>query len=144
MFKVLIIKNLKMKKFLITTIMSALISSSIFAQTVIHNREEAEALLRKGKTQEVAGIIVSSIGFVTTIVAVNTLLKPERGVMEYARALGISALGVATSVVGIVYLSSGIKKIKKANLFLSSENVRVTPGFKSNERLVSVGLRLNL
>ena len=132
-----------MKKVITVFLMIAMFSSCSFAQKKIDNREWAEQLLRKGKTQEVAGIIVSSVGFVGTILGLIALSKPEQDVMYYARGLGLGAGGIATSVIGIVYLTSGIKKIKKANFFLSNEPLGISPEFKSKERLVSVGVRFN-
>ena len=135
--------NEKMKGAITIILTSIMFCLGGIAQTRINSIEQAEQLLRKGKTQEVAGIIVSSVGFVGSILGLITLSKPEQDVMDYAKALGLGTAGIVTSIVGIVYLTSGNKKIKKANLFLNSEHLGITPEFKSRERIVSVGVKLN-
>jgi hypothetical protein len=62
---------------------------------------------------------------------------------DNVKATGVTAAGIGACIIGIVYLTSGNKKIKKANLFLNSEDVGITPEYKNRERLVSVGVRLN-
>ena len=132
-----------MKTVTILFLTICLLSTSSFSQIRITNKDQAQALLKKGKTQEVAGIIVSSVGFVGSILGVMMLSRHEQDVYYYAKGLGLSAAGIATSIVGIVYLTSGVKKIKKANLFLNREHVQIAPGFKSKEQFVSVEVRIN-
>lgn len=113
-------------------------------QMRITSSEQAEELLRRGKTQQVTGIIISSVGFVGLVVGVNSFKQPELATLpDNMRATLITAAGLAASVVGIVNLTKGNKKIHKAKLFLNSEDLSLSSQSKTMERLVSVGVRFN-
>ena len=125
--------------------MVVMFSSCSFAQMRINNREQAEQLLKKGKIQQIAGIIISGVGLTGSIIAVNSFKPPELATLTHnLKTTCFTAIGISITVVGIVYLISGSKKIKKANLFLNSEHLGITPEFKSGGRLVSIGVRLNI
>ena len=134
-----------MKKTLIGILMSALFFISGFSQTGIDNTEQAEKLLRKGKIQQVTGIIITSVGFGGIILGAALFKEPDFSTLIYnVKATVVTAAGLGASIIGLINLTSGNKKIKSANLFLNSEHLGITPEFKSKELLVSIGVRINL
>ena len=133
-----------MKKVIMGILMSVIICIPGSAQSGIDSREQAEQLLRKGKTQQVTGIIVSSAGFAGVLIGVNSFKTPELSTLtQNVKATAWTILGMGTCLVGIITITSGSKKIKKANLFLNSEYLGLIPQSKSREQLVSVGIRVS-